>query len=231
MRDTFLALANDLPSHEPRNGGYSALAVLAVPIITLSLSLSALFLGAHLAIALAPWTPALPRGARTVLDRASVLLGWGGLVGAGLVYGYAPEGGRRAEVALALAYAPVGCVLRFVTSLWLNAQAKSFPVGTFVANMVGTAVLAAAWSVAHSSPGGGEGVARGVRVCELLGAVQDGFCGCLTTVSTFVVELAALRRRHAYVYGGASVLGGLVVVVAIMGSLRWGEGYEWEACG
>jgi fluoride ion exporter CrcB/FEX len=235
MRDTFLALANDLPSgrptHESRNGGYSFLAVLAIPAITLSLSLSALFLGAHLAIALAPWMPALPRGGvRTLLDRASVLLGWGCLIGAGLVYGFAPPGGDRGEVALALVYAPLGCVVRFNMSLWLNGRVKGFPVGTFVVNMLGTVVLATAWGLAHSSPGG-EGAVRGVRACVVLGAVQDGLCGCLTTVSTLVVELAALRRKHAYVYGGASVLGGLAVVVAVMGSFRWSEGYEWGACG
>ncbi len=47
--------------------------------------------------------------------------------------------------------------------------------------------------------------------------IEDGFCGCLTTVSTWVAELAALRRRHAYIYGATSFLVALALMVAIMG--------------
>lgn len=50
------------------------------------------------------------------------------------------------------------------------------------------------------------GVAGGNLIgCQVLQGVQHGFCGCLTTVSTWVVELHSLRRKHAYFYGTASV--------------------------
>jgi fluoride ion exporter CrcB/FEX len=133
----------------------------------------------------------------------------------------------RGEVLFALVFAPLGCLVRFAVSLRLNGRVAAFPVGTFVVNVVGTAVLAGSWDLAHSGTVGGAGVPG----CQVLAGVQDGFCGCLTTVSTWVGELAVLRRRHAYVYGGASVLGGLAVVVAVMGGLRWSEGYEPGACG
>ncbi|KAK4044674.1 tRNA synthetases class I (M)-domain-containing protein [Parachaetomium inaequale] len=237
MRDTFLALSNDLPTtttspshHSPRNGGYSFLALVSIPLITLSLSLSALFLGAHLAIAFSPFTPALPRGAlRTLLDRTAVLLGWGCWLGAVLLSILPPAGHSawRGQVTFALVFAPLGCLARFFVSLWLNGKVAGFPVGTFVVNVAGTGVLALAWDLAHSGAAGGGAVVG----CQVLAGVQDGFCGCLTTVSTWVSELAALRRRHAYVYGGASVLGGLAVVVAVMGGLRWSGGFEWGACG
>ncbi|KAK3295760.1 tRNA synthetases class I (M)-domain-containing protein [Chaetomium fimeti] len=255
MRDTFLALSNDLPtttSHSPltptpppRNGGYTFLALLAIPLITLTLSLSALFLGAHLAIALAPLTPTLPRAPRAWADRAAVPLAWGCWLAAVLMAALPPAGHAawRGDALFALVFAPLGCLVRFGVSLWLNGRVAAFPVGTFVVNVVGTAVLAMAWDLAHSgavggggSSGSGSSVGEGVGVlvgCQVLAGVQDGFCGCLTTVSTWVGELAALRRRHAYAYGGASVLGGLAVVVAVMGGLRWSEGYEsgaWRIC-
>jgi fluoride ion exporter CrcB/FEX len=237
IRDMFLALSNDLPTstpfhttfHPPRNGGYSFLALLSVPIITISLSLSALFLGAHLAIALAPIIPSLPRALRKALDWCAVLLGWGCWLGAVLLAIFPPPGHSdwRGKVVFALVFAPLGCLVRFYVSLRLNGRVAAFPVGTFVVNLAGTGVLAMAWDLAHSGVGGGAPLVG----CQVLAGVQDGFCGCLTTVSTWVGELAALRRRHAYVYGGASVLGGLAVVVAVMGGLRWSGGYEWEACG
>ena len=238
IRDTFFALSNSLPpppnpsTNPPRNGGYSFLALLAVPLTTLSLSLCGLFLGAHLAIALAPVTPALPRALRTALDRLAVLLGWGCWLGAVLLSALPPAGHDlwRGEVTFALVFAPLGCLARFYLSLRLNGRVAAFPLGTFVVNMAGTGVLAMAWDLAHSGVGVAAG-GGGMVGCQLLAGVQDGFCGCLTTVSTWVAELVALRRRHAYVYGGASVLGGLAVAVAVMGGLRWSDGYEWGACG
>ncbi|KAK4241897.1 CrcB-like protein-domain-containing protein [Achaetomium macrosporum] len=236
MRDMFLALSNDLdrdPSSAPRNrnGGYSFLALLAVPLTTISLSLSALFLGAHLAIALTPLTPTLrPRGGlRSALDRTAGLLGWGCWLGAVLLSVFPPRGHAdwRGKVTFAVVFAPLGCLVRFYASLKLNGRVAAFPVGTFVVNLAGAGVLAMAWDLAHSGAAGGGGLVG----CQVLAGVQDGFCGCLTTVSTWVGELAALRRRHAYVYGSASVLGGLAVVVAIMGGLRWSAEYEWRACG
>ncbi|KAL8904156.1 MAG: hypothetical protein Q9171_007148, partial [Xanthocarpia ochracea] len=78
IRDAFLALANALPtpiSHTPssasttavsppsnivpRNGGYSAMALLAVIIITCTLCISALSVGAQLAAALKSYTPSI----------------------------------------------------------------------------------------------------------------------------------------------------------------------------
>jgi fluoride ion exporter CrcB/FEX len=242
MRDTFLALVNDLPttstSHTPipsssppppRNGGHTFLALLSIPLITLALSLSALFLGAHLALALSPLTPTLRRTPHLWADRAAVPLAWGCWLGAVLMAALPPAGhvAWRGEVLFALVFAPLGCLVRFAVSLRLNGRVAAFPVGTFVVNVVGTAVLAGSWDLAHSGTVGGAGVPG----CQVLAGVQDGFCGCLTTVSTWVGELAVLRRRHAYVYGGASVLGGLAVVVAVMGGLRWSEGYEPGACG
>ncbi|KXX78953.1 putative fluoride ion transporter CrcB [Madurella mycetomatis] len=242
IRDMFLTLSNDLsttisePTVGTRNGGYSFLALLAVLLTTLSLSLSALFLGAHLAIALQPILPSLPpRPTRRVLDRVAAILGWGCWLGAAAMSVWPPDRDPgpsvwRGAAMFALVFAPLGCLLRFFVSLKLNGRLAGFPLGTFVANVLGTAVLAMAWDLSHSSPGPAGG--GGLVACQVLkGGIQDGFCGCLTTVSTWVAEMTALRRKHAYVYGGASVVAGLAVAVAIMGGWRWSPGFEGGSCG
>ncbi|KAI5860615.1 CrcB-like protein-domain-containing protein [Durotheca rogersii] len=240
MRDLFLALSNDLvapdtgPVTTPRNGGYSFMAALAVLITTVSLSLAGLTVGAQLALALEPVTPSLPFAlTRRFLDPLAVLLGWGSWVGAALLSALPPDrfstAGLEEEIwrgraTLALAFAPLGCLARFYASLHLNGRlAPSFPLGTFAVNVAGTAVLGAAWDLAHLPTGG-------VIGCQVLQGVQDGFCGCLTTVSTWVAELTALRRKHAYVYGAASIAAGLACLVAIMGGLRWSRGFSELAC-
>lgn len=254
VRDMFLAASNDLPGNDAppsRSGGYSVLAVLSVALTTVALSLAGLFLGGHLAATLRPFLPAVPaRLTRSFLDRLAVPLGWGcwlaavvmsvwppdvrgGIVDAGGGSGSSGSGSTwRGAALFALAFAPAGCLLRFFASLRLNGRVAAFPLGTFVVNILGTAVLAAAWDLSHLSVGALEGGGGGAVVaCQVLrGGIQDGFCGCLTTVSTWVAELAALRRRHAYVYGGASVMGGFVVVMAVMGGWRWSGGFESPVC-
>ena len=250
IRDIFLALSNDLsassspdtPTMHSRNGGYSFMAILSVLITTISLSLSGLSLGAHLAIAIAPlflrFNLTLPYGFTSkVLDRLAVLLGFGCWLGSVFLSIWPPDRYSlsilndsvnekwRGTATFALVFAPLGCLLRFYTSAHLNGRLPNFPLGTFVVNMLGTAVLGMAWDLEHVSlPGGG------VVGCQVLQGVADGFCGCLTTVSTWAVELAALRRRNAYVYGGASVGGGLALLVVIMGSLRWTKGFGEVKC-
>jgi fluoride ion exporter CrcB/FEX len=237
IRDIFLALSNNLSTPgvstiPHRNGGYSFMALLAVAILTISLSLSGLFLGAHLAIATEPIIPAIPYPVtRKILDRIAVFLALGCWLGAVLLSALPPDRFSRpgaselwrGRATFALVFAPLGCLTRFYASLYLNGKVASFPLGTFSVNVFGTAVLGMAWVLAHVPLGGTVG-------CQVLQGVEDGFCGCLTTVSTWVAELNALRRRHAYVYGAVSVAVSLAVLVIIMGSLRWTRGFGELLC-
>ena len=250
VRDVFLALSNDLrtpishpyPTNTPvpsssttvsRNGGYSFLAVCAIILTTLCTCYSALKLGAHFALLLDPLTPTLPfRLTRRFIDPLIVLLGWGVWIGAILLTVFPPHShdAWRGQVLFALAFAPPGCLARYYISLFLNPLLPSFPLGTFTANIFGTAVLGMAYDL-QRVPLLASGIPGGSLIgCQVLQGVMDGFCGCLTTVSTWVLELDALKKRHAYVYGAASVGVGLGLAVAIMGSVRWSVGWEGIGC-
>ncbi|MCJ1259998.1 hypothetical protein MMC24_007838 [Lignoscripta atroalba] len=257
IRDVFLALSNSLPTPTspstplPRNGGYSFLALLSLILLTTSLCLSALQLGAHLALALEPYTPTFPfRLTRKILDPAVVFLAWGSWLAAILLTIWPPDrpGASvghnttsrqqerwRGQVLFALVFAPLGCLLRFYASLHLNSRLPSFPLGTFAVNILGTAFLGMFYDLQHlslsssssSSPASSSSSptpATAHLTCQILQGATDGFCGCLTTVSTWVLELKGLRRRHAYVYGGVSVGAGLAVLVLVVGSLEWSKG-------
>jgi fluoride ion exporter CrcB/FEX len=243
IRDTFLALANALPDPslptganiQSRNGGYSFMALVAVILFTVSLSLSGLIFGAHLALALGRYTPTVPFAlTRRVLDRGVVVLGWGGWLGAVFLAIWPPDryGGKevwRGRAVFALVFAPLGCLVRFYVSLMLNARVPAFPMGTFMVNMFGTAVEGMCFDLQHV---GGLGALSGSLVgCQVLQGVMDGFCGSVTTVSTWVSELNGLgKMRHAYVYGVGSVGCGLGLLVIIMGSLLWTRGFEEPVC-
>ncbi|KAH8669998.1 CrcB-like protein-domain-containing protein [Ilyonectria robusta] len=230
IKDVFLALSNELEtpgvagSPAGRNGGYSFMAMLAVLIATISLSLSGLFLGAQLALALERVIPSIPFSlSRKALDPLAVFIGWGCWLGAVLLCIFPPDNSWRGQATFALVFAPLGCLARFYLSLHLNGRIATFPMGTFVANVLGTVLLGMAWDIAHVPIGGVVG-------CQILEGVEDGFCGCLTTISTWVSELSGLRRRSAWVYGTVSVVVSLVLMIAIMGGLRWSDGYSELLC-
>ncbi|KAH6680541.1 CrcB-like protein-domain-containing protein [Halenospora varia] len=247
IRDAFLALSNDLPTplNHPqdygpvdasstttvsRNGGYSFMAVLAVILITVALCISGLHIGAHLAIASEPFIPSLSFAfCRKILDRVAVFIAWGCWLGAIFLVIFPPDRNAshpelwRGRAVFALVFAPLGCLGRFYASIYLNGKIPSFPLGTFVVNIFGTIILGMSYDLQHVPLGGVVG-------CQVLQGIEDGFCGCLTTVSTWVSELSSLRRWNAYKYGTVSVAVALCFLIVIMGSMQWTIGFSSLVC-
>jgi CrcB protein len=242
IRDAFLALANDLASPSatspfdtasqphPRNGGYSFEATIAILIIEVACSLSALQFGAHLALLTDPIMPTLPfKAIRRILDPLAVFLAFGCWLGAVFLSIFPPEDFWRGRASISLVFAPPGCLLRFYASKKLNARIPSFPLGTFFVNIFGTGILGMCYDLQHArsigaAPNGG------VAACQVLEGVMEGFCGCATTVSTWIVELKTLQRSHAYIYGMASMAIALGLSVAVMGSVGWTSGFRAPVC-
>lgn len=250
IRDMFLALSNNLstPLSHPtdygvaggrlttdtttvsRHGGYSFMALLAVLITTVALCICALQAGAHIAIAFHSLMPSLPYAlTRKFFDRIAILLAFGTWLGAICLAIWPPDrraGGVdiwRGRAVFALVFAPLGCLARFYTSLLLNGKIAGFPLGTFTVNILGTLILGMAYDLQRVPLGATVG-------CQVLQGIQDGFCGCLTTVSTWVSELSSLRKKHAYIYGAVSAGVALAGLVVVMGSMRWTTGWMEPVC-
>lgn len=99
-------------------------------------------------------------------------------------------------IALSTAVAPLGSLPRCLLGRALS-KSKA-PLGTLLCNVVGTAVAAAACVLQFSNT-------RTSPDCRLYTAVVIGFCGCLTTVSTLIVELTTLPRKLATAYALVTV--------------------------
>lgn len=252
LRDVYFALANyplsSITPHTSRNGGYSFMALLAVILTTVSLSIIALLFGSHLALALDSITPTLSFTlTRRYVDRIFVFLGWGCWLGAVFMSIWPPDRHRginptatqqdtwRGRVLFAMIFAPLGCLLRYYLSVHLNSRVPSFPLGTFVSNILGTIVIGVCFDLQHvsgiaASPSTGSMVHL-ITSCQVLQGVMDGFCGCLTTVSTWVAELNGFENRwHGYFYGIVSVVIGLAFLIVIIGPLEWTVGLEVPVC-
>ena len=99
--------------------------------------------------------------------------------------------------------AAVGAPLRYLAGHWLDRQLHW---GTLLANLVGSAMLGALFAAAVDG--------------HWLALLGTGFCGGLTTFSTFAVEIVDLVRDDAIsaaiAYGVLSV--GLSILAVVVGA-------------
>jgi CrcB protein len=186
-------------------------------------SLASLLFGAHIASNLAPRVAALPPPGRVVRHGLTVL---SVLMFAATFPAYfrlSPAFRYQATAALMFAYP--GTLTRYVLSLQLNPLKSPIPLGTFTANALGTALLGAFHALQRTnSP-------VSVTACALLQGLSDGYCGCLTTVSTFAAEIHAMKDRKAWLYVAVSWGAGQVLLLLILRPAYWtGHVREQLAC-
>ena len=112
--------------------------------------------------------------------------------------------------------ASLGALLRWRLAVWLNELFPAIPPGTVAANLIGAYIIGLAMGFFATTPA----VAPEWRLL-----VITGFCGGLTTFSTFSAELVSLlqRGRALAVCGAiAAHLGGSVAMTfAGVGTISW----------
>ncbi|MFE3194389.1 fluoride efflux transporter CrcB [Nocardia sp. NPDC059240] len=98
--------------------------------------------------------------------------------------------------------AMIGAPLRYLTDRAVQTRHDSvFPWGTFTVNLTGCLVLGAISGAALSTP--------------WMLVLGTGFCGALTTYSTFSYETIRLAEQRAYLYAGLNIV---VSVIAGLGA-------------
>jgi len=98
----------------------------------------------------------------------------------------------------------------------LNAVFIDFKLGTFLVNVLGSWILGATLILREHF-----GSQLNQFGLAALTGVTTGFCGCLTTVSTFAVELSTLSLRGSYIYGLCSVVLAQLGLVLVRGVYQW----------
>jgi CrcB protein len=114
--------------------------------------------------------------------------------------------------------ATLGAATRYYTTLWAAENLSlDFPYGTLIVNVVGSLLLGGFLTLANETAS----VSSQVRLL-----VGTGFCGSLTTFSTFSYEIVGLLLEGRYTTGvlyavGSLLLGllGVVLGIALMRAL------------
>lgn len=103
----------------------------------------------------------------------------------------------------------VGCLLRWFLGLWLNSQASVVPLGTLAANLLGGYIvgIAVAFFTLNNN------IAPEWRLL-----VITGFCGGLTTFSSFSAEVVTLLREQRVLWACSTaalhLAGSLLMTIA-----------------
>ena len=112
--------------------------------------------------------------------------------------------------------ASLGAVLRWVLGTQLNGLFPDVPPGTLAANLVGGYIVGIAIAYFGSAPD----ISPEWRLF-----IITGFCGGLTTFSTFSGEIVSLMQQGRLAMAGgaiaAHVIGSVVMTILGIGSFAW----------
>lgn len=105
---------------------------------------------------------------------------------------------------LVITGAAIGAPLRYLTDRAVQSRHDAvFPWGTFAVNVIGSLILGLITGAVSAG-----GASPGVQL-----AVGTGFCGALTTYSTFSYETLRLLEGDARFLAVANVVAGIVAAV------------------
>lgn len=117
-----------------------------------------------------------------------------------------------------LLFGGFGTYLRWRLSYFDTRLRSGFPFGTFLANSIGSMILAG--TIVSKAYVAMETTA-GQLVSAALVGMATGFCGSLTTVSTFVSQLCSLPFRIAALYSIVSLLSAQIIFALVLGIYSW----------
>lgn len=214
--------------HYP-NRAYGIMEFLAVNLAQLGLSMMGFHIGKHLLQVIDKYVSPMSEKVYRFMELLSMALAVSLVIITCFLIGFKNHGAWRSWT-FSMLFAPFGAILRFYLSKYLNVKVKNFPMGTFAANMLGTLLLAIFTLIGRGKLPLGRRINSHVMGCHVLIGLDDGFCGALTTVSTFMAELFALKTFHSYRYGIVSVFVGYALMILILGSYNWTVGLTDPVC-
>lgn len=233
VEQLFLLSANkrlSLP-YNYHNSGYGVMMFLGYVIETMSVSVTGFLIGKVLAkmcegkkrFPLAKW--------ETTIEAVMAALGVIGWIVALVLFIVRDEHSWRYYTG-AMIFSPFGVYARHLCSRYLNKMSKRFMIGTFTANISATVILSVLLLLqTGKGPHSDKPIVSSKSSCLVISGVIQGFCGCFSTISSFVNELVnVLSPTDALRYGSSSIVIGYALMVLIYGTYIWVHGDSGPVC-
>ncbi|KAI8911778.1 hypothetical protein EDD86DRAFT_203242 [Gorgonomyces haynaldii] len=112
---------------------------------------------------------------------------------------------------LSVMIAPLGTFARYLLGTFNKMH--RIPLGTLTANLIATVIIMAVY-ISQTTP-------TSLVLCIFLSSLVVGFCGCLSTISTWISELHKLDLHDAYLYFTGTMTISQLVGLVILGSFSW----------
>jgi CrcB protein len=124
----------------------------------------------------------------------------------------------RSFIAVSLG-AVIGCLMRWLLAVFLNSAFPTIPPGTLAANLIGCYIIGIALGFFTLYP---------AFAPEWRLFITTGFCGGLTTFSTFSAEIVTLLQAGRTLWAVAAIsvhlIGSLAMTIAGIATVTWLRG-------
>ncbi|CAI4037904.1 hypothetical protein SMKI_04G2400 [Saccharomyces mikatae IFO 1815] len=122
--------------------------------------------------------------------------------------------------------------LRYWLAERFNKKYEKFPLGTFFANTFATLLIGIFTMVQRGKKRSfiDVPIVNNLNSCHIVSALISGFCGTLSTISTFINEGYKLPFIHMFVYYIISIALSYCLLVITLGSYAWKRGLTLAAC-
>ncbi|CCD22748.1 uncharacterized protein NDAI_0A05930 [Naumovozyma dairenensis CBS 421] len=138
----------------------------------------------------------------------------------------------RAKWTLPPLFGIFGSFLRFWLANQYNGKSIHFPWGTFIGNVFSTLLIAILTMVQRGKLHANAiiPIVHGKNACLIVSALINGFCGSLSTISTFINEGYKLSFEDTMIYYFISIFVSYCCIVITLGSYAWSKGLVSPVC-
>lgn len=137
----------------------------------------------------------------------------------------------RSDWTLGPLFGIVGAFTRYYISTYVNPLHVRFYLGTFTCNQIAILLLSfftiieRGYNSSITAP-----IAKTVNTCRIITALGTGYCGSLSTVSTFINESYNLKLTNAIFYNVISYAVSYILLVVTLGAFSWSRGLTEPMC-